>query len=63
MSRKAERRTITMYREQWDAAEAIAEEEGFSLSLAMRRIIDEWKQLRACCASEQPAISLTKSDS
>ena len=53
-----ERRTITMYPRQWETAEAHAKREGFSLSLAMRRIVDEWQQLQTHKTVEQPAPSL-----
>ena len=46
MDQQVSRRSITMYPKQWEACEAYAQEEGFSLSLAMRKIVDEWQKLR-----------------
>jgi hypothetical protein len=40
-------RSITLYPKDWVAIEKFAQENGFSVSLAVRRIIREWLLMKA----------------
>ena len=40
-------RSVTLYLEDWAAVEKFADENSFSVSLAVREIIREWAELKA----------------
>ena len=49
MARKGEQsetRTISMYPSDWNKVERFADAEGYSVSLAIRKIIDDWELWR-----------------
>lgn len=56
---QVERRTISMYPRQWQVAENYAMREGYSLSLAIRKIVDGWatESLQASAPNHEPALN------
>ena len=42
----AEQRSVTLYPRHWATIDSYAKDEGFSRSLALRKIIEEWLQLK-----------------
>ena len=53
--------TVTLYGQQLAILDTYAQDEGFSRSLAARRIIDEWVQLKRATLVDAPARYGTRS--
>lgn len=57
-----EGRHITMYSRQWATVESYAKDQGFNVSLALRRIIDEWVELKARMLVDTTTTYTVKND-
>ena len=44
---RAERRSVSLYPQDWEVVEKVAVEERRTVSATIRRIIDEWQKLKA----------------
>lgn len=52
-----EARTITMYPSHWATVESFSKDNGYNVSAGLRRIVDEWLELKKAALDREAALN------